>query len=148
SVPTTSASQAPRLFAARISSPSAVTPPPPKSSSRPTSWSARVPPTSGRGDPTRAIVRWSTSASRCSVPVSSSIFRRKRKDRPTMNGNPSTSGPSPSGRTDDSLAGPVLTRRRLLQRAGGGFGLIGLAGLLQQEGLLETGSRAAEGLGD
>src|SRR5271156_19246 len=29
-----------------------------------------------------------------------------------------------------------LTRRRLFQRAGGGFGLIGLAGLLQGEGLL------------
>src|SRR4051812_10090608 len=32
------------------------------------------------------------------------------------------------------------TRRELLWKAGGGFGLIGLAGLLQAEGLLETAS--------
>ena len=32
--------------------------------------------------------------------------------------------------------------RRLLQRAGGGFGLIGLAGLLQHEGLLATAAEA------
>ena len=38
----------------------------------------------------------------------------------------------------------LLSRRRWLQRAGGGFGLIGLAGLLQQEGLLDHESRAAE----
>lgn len=36
----------------------------------------------------------------------------------------------------------MLTRRQLFQRAGGGFGLIGLAGLLEQEGLLETAVRA------
>ena len=38
----------------------------------------------------------------------------------------------------------ALNRRRLLQRVGGGFGLIGLAGLLQQEGLLEGTARAAD----
>src|SRR4051794_21425443 len=43
--------------------------------------------------------------------------------------------------------GPGISRRQLLQRAGGGFGLIGLAGLLQQEGLLEAPARAVEGLG-
>ncbi len=37
-----------------------------------------------------------------------------------------------------------LTRRRLLQRAGGGFGLLGLAGLLQREGLLGSHASAAE----
>ena len=41
----------------------------------------------------------------------------------------------------------VATRRQFLQRAGGGFGLIGLAGLLQQEGLLDSTSLAADGLG-
>ena len=35
----------------------------------------------------------------------------------------------------------ILSRRRLLERAGAGFGLIGLAGLLQGEGLL--GGRGA-----
>src|SRR5215211_7221355 len=39
------------------------------------------------------------------------------------------------------------TRRGLLRRAGGGLGFIGLAGLLQDEGLLESPSSAAEGLG-
>jgi hypothetical protein len=37
-----------------------------------------------------------------------------------------------------------LTRRRWLQRAGGGFGLIGLASLLQGEGLLEASAGAAD----
>jgi hypothetical protein len=41
----------------------------------------------------------------------------------------------------------IITRRRLLQRAGGGFGIIGLAGLLQQEGMLETQAVAATGAG-
>jgi hypothetical protein len=41
----------------------------------------------------------------------------------------------------------IFTRRRLLQRAGGGFGMIGLAGLLQQEGMLESPSEAATGPG-
>ena len=41
----------------------------------------------------------------------------------------------------------VITRRRLFQRAGGGFGLIGLAGLLHQEGLLDSTSLASDGLG-
>ena len=40
-----------------------------------------------------------------------------------------------------------LNRRHFLQRAGGGFGLIGLAGLLQQEGLLGKEGLAADGLG-
>src|SRR5437763_13488842 len=39
-----------------------------------------------------------------------------------------------------------LTRRRWLQRAGGGFGLIGLAGLLQREGLLGAGAAAEPAL--
>ena len=43
---------------------------------------------------------------------------------------------------DDSQA--FLTRRRWLQRAGGGFGLIGLAGLLQGEGLLGAEGAAAD----
>ena len=36
----------------------------------------------------------------------------------------------------------MLTRRQLFQRAGGGFGLLGLAGLLQDEGLIETAAGA------
>jgi hypothetical protein len=40
-----------------------------------------------------------------------------------------------------------VNRRHFLQRAGGGFGLIGLAGLLQQEGLLGKESLTADGLG-
>lgn len=36
----------------------------------------------------------------------------------------------------------MLTRRQLMQQAGGGFGLIGLAGLLQDEGLLEASASA------
>jgi hypothetical protein len=38
----------------------------------------------------------------------------------------------------------ISTRRRWLQRAGGGFGLIGLAGLLQREGLLGSDVLPAE----
>ncbi len=38
----------------------------------------------------------------------------------------------------------MVNRRHFLQRAGGGFGLIGLAGLLQDEGLLGSPSRGAE----
>jgi Protein of unknown function (DUF1501) len=41
----------------------------------------------------------------------------------------------------------MLNRRQLLQTAGGGFGLIGLASLLQSEGLLES-ARADSGAGD
>jgi hypothetical protein len=41
----------------------------------------------------------------------------------------------------------LFTRRHFLQRAGGGFGLIGLAALLNQEGLLDSTSLAADGLG-
>ena len=41
----------------------------------------------------------------------------------------------------------MLNRRQLLRTAGGGFGLIGLAGLLQSEGLLES-ARAENGPGD
>jgi hypothetical protein len=40
----------------------------------------------------------------------------------------------------------MLTRRELLHRAGGGFGLIGLAGLLQTEGLLTHEARADDPL--
>ena len=36
----------------------------------------------------------------------------------------------------------MLTRRELFQRAGGGFGLVGLAALLQSEGLLDSSSLA------
>jgi Protein of unknown function (DUF1501) len=39
----------------------------------------------------------------------------------------------------------MLTRREMFQRAGGGFGLIGLAGLLQAEGLLDASVRADAG---
>ncbi len=42
----------------------------------------------------------------------------------------------------------IANRRQFLQRAGGGFGLIGLAALLQEEGLLGSTARAADGLGD
>ena len=45
----------------------------------------------------------------------------------------------------DAEGARVWTRRQLIQRAGGGFGLIGLAGLLQSEGLLDRPSRGAEG---
>lgn len=37
----------------------------------------------------------------------------------------------------------LVSRRRLLNRAGAGFGMLGLAGLLQQEGLLESQAPAA-----
>src|SRR3954454_21551263 len=53
---------------------------------------------------------------------------------------------SPRGPDEPSVEA-VISRRRLLQRAGGGFGLIGLAGLLRQEGLLETRAQGADGLG-
>ena len=42
-------------------------------------------------------------------------------------------------RPDSTPSSPAAS---LLQRAGGGFGLIGLAGLLQQEGLLERRAAA------
>ncbi len=38
----------------------------------------------------------------------------------------------------------MLTRRQLLERAGGGFGLLGLASLLHSEGMLEE-ARADSG---
>jgi hypothetical protein len=38
----------------------------------------------------------------------------------------------------------ILTRRRWLKRAGGGFGMIGLAGLLEREGLLDGEGLAAD----
>ncbi|MDH3585014.1 MAG: DUF1501 domain-containing protein [Phycisphaerae bacterium] len=41
---------------------------------------------------------------------------------------------------------PILTRRHLLERAGCGFGLLGLTGLLADEGLLES-TASAVGLG-
>src|SRR4051812_39224965 len=47
-------------------------------------------------------------------------------------------------RPDDRFPAAAISRRRLLQRAGGGFGLIGLAGLLDREGLLERPAPAAE----
>src|SRR5262245_31258962 len=45
---------------------------------------------------------------------------------------------------------PLLTRRDWLRRAGGGFGLIGLAGLLQDQGYLTFGNvaQAAESRGE
>ncbi len=39
----------------------------------------------------------------------------------------------------------MLTRRQLLEAAGGGFGLLGLASLLHCEGLLETAASGSEG---
>src|SRR5262249_17831550 len=41
-------------------------------------------------------------------------------------------------------AGPLISRRQLLARAGGGFGLIGLTGLLQDQGLLDPSARAGD----
>ena len=41
-----------------------------------------------------------------------------------------------------------MHRRHILQRAGCGFGMLGLAGLLQQEGMLESPARAAGALGN
>jgi hypothetical protein len=41
-----------------------------------------------------------------------------------------------------------MDRRQLLQRAGCGFGMLGLAGLLQSEGLLESTTAGADVLGD
>src|SRR4051812_27198847 len=64
-----------------------------------------------------------------------------------MRQNPS-SAPSIPQSTGPVLREAVMTRRQLLQRAGGGFGLIGLAGLLADEGLLESAVRGADGLGD
>lgn len=46
---------------------------------------------------------------------------------------------------DLTLPLAALTRRRLLSRAGCGFGMLGLAGLLQDEGLLSTGLSRANG---
>jgi hypothetical protein len=54
----------------------------------------------------------------------------------------------PHHSSPDPRSGAVYNRRQLLQRAGGGFGLIGLAALLQQEGLLESGAQAAGAAGD
>src|SRR3954469_9989154 len=65
------------------------------------------------------------------------MMRNDRSARPGVPGGP-----------DDSPPEALISRRRLLQRAGGGFGLIGLAGLLHQEGLLESSAPAAEGLGN
>jgi hypothetical protein len=61
--------------------------------------------------------------------------------------NPSSATPQITRRPTDSTPESAITRRRLLQLAGGGFGLIGLAGLLHQEGLLESQARAGDGLG-
>jgi hypothetical protein len=44
----------------------------------------------------------------------------------------------------DNDPNSLLTRRRWLQRAGGGFGLLGLASLLHADGLLGTASAAAD----
>src|SRR4051812_34748943 len=65
-----------------------------------------------------------------------------------MKRDSSNEGPRDAQASIDSSPEPLLTRRRLLQRAGGGFGLIGLAGLLHQEGLLESSAAAADGLGN
>ncbi len=48
---------------------------------------------------------------------------------------------------DDRYPSLGLSRRELLRRAGCGFGLLGLTGLLHEEGLLQHAT-AAEGLGD
>ncbi len=42
----------------------------------------------------------------------------------------------------------MLTRRQLLQKAGGGFGMIGLAALLQSEGLVDVNTAARGGESD
>ncbi|WP_406694746.1 DUF1501 domain-containing protein [Singulisphaera sp. Ch08] len=60
-----------------------------------------------------------------------------------MKRDSSNQGPRIARASTDSSPEPILTRRRLLQRAGGGFGLIGLASLLHQEGLLEAPANAA-----
>ncbi|MCO6453863.1 MAG: DUF1501 domain-containing protein [Pirellulaceae bacterium] len=44
-------------------------------------------------------------------------------------------------------AASVISRRHLLARAGCGFGMLGLTGLLQSEGLLRSDARAADSLG-
>jgi hypothetical protein len=41
-----------------------------------------------------------------------------------------------------------FSRRAFLNRAGGGFGLIGLAGMLQDQGMLERPAMASDGLGN
>jgi hypothetical protein len=51
---------------------------------------------------------------------------------------------SPDGFQFDPFQVSHLTRRSLLRRAGGGCGLLGLAGLLADEGLLATSLRANE----
>jgi hypothetical protein len=44
-------------------------------------------------------------------------------------------------------AAPEINRRQLLRQAGCGFGLIGLASMLQEEGMLSSTAHAASGLG-
>ena len=48
---------------------------------------------------------------------------------------------------DDPQAAALLSRRHILARAGAGFGLGGLSGLLHSEGLLGRAAPAAPGLG-
>ncbi|MFI5460863.1 MAG: DUF1501 domain-containing protein [Isosphaerales bacterium] len=52
--------------------------------------------------------------------------------------------PQPFSTFGDPRGEAALSRRRLLQQAGCGFGLIGLAGMLDHEGLLETAARAGD----
>ena len=49
--------------------------------------------------------------------------------------------------TNDCKAAALLSRRHILARAGAGFGVVGLSGLLHSEGLLGSEARAAAGLG-
>ena len=49
--------------------------------------------------------------------------------------------------TNDCKAAALLSRRHILARAGAGFGVVGLSGLLHSEGLLGSEARAASGLG-
>ena len=50
--------------------------------------------------------------------------------------------------TNDCKAAALLSRRHILARAGAGFGVVGLSGLLHSEGLLGAEARAAAGLGN
>jgi len=47
-------------------------------------------------------------------------------------------------RTATTVDPPILTRRQALARCGGGFGMLALAGLLQQQGLLGAKAHAAK----
>lgn len=71
---------------------------------------------------------------------------QKSRISSVLNPRSGTLRPTPAEST--AMNHPAIpSRRRILQRTGCGFGMLGLAGLLHDQGLLETAS-AADGLGN